>query len=157
MLVSFKPLLAALCLFSTIILYGRNSTSHSGQDDVIAQAYTETQKTITRLPYENENDAAIPVSNRFTAPDRNSRILQATMMFGHNYKGLNERALQSHAEHASRWGYGNHVLTREIVGAGEIEGEGEWKKYIFSKILYILRIMTMELEKPRDKRAEWIV
>ena len=79
------------------------------------------------------------------------------MMFGHNYKGLNERTLQSHAEHAKRWGYGNHVLTREIVGAGEIEGEGEWNKFIFSKLLYILRIMIMELEKPRDKRAEWIV
>ena len=79
------------------------------------------------------------------------------MMFGHNYKGVNERTLQSHAKHARIWGYGDHVLTREIVGAGEVEGEGEWNKYIFSKLLYILRIMIMELEKPREERAEWIV
>ena len=79
------------------------------------------------------------------------------MMFGHNYKGLNEGTLQSHAEHARIWGYRDHVLTREIVGAGSIEGEGEWKKYIFSKILYILKILVLELEKPREERAEWIV
>ena len=91
------------------------------------------------------------------ARNRVSKILQATMMFGHNYKGLNERALQSHAQHAELWGYGDRVLTREIVGAGEVEGEGVWNKYIFSKILYVLKIMIIELEKPREERAEWIV
>ena len=155
MLASFKPLLATLCLFSTILLYRRKSCLHPCQEGAHARSYTKAQKMINSCPY--GNGAALPVPYKNITQDSIPRILQATMMFGHNYKGLNERTLQSHAEHASRWGYGNHVLTREIVGAGAIEGEGEWNTFIFSKLLYIMRIMIMELEKPRDERAEWIV
>lgn len=157
MLASFKPLLATLCLFSTVLLYGRNSCScsRSCHDDALAHSYAKKQRPLNPFPY--EDGAAIPISDKVTTQDRTSKILQASMMFGHNYKGLNERTLQSHADHATRWGYGNHVLRREIVGAGEIEGEGDWNKFIFSKLLYILKIMIAEMDKPRDKRAEWIV
>lgn len=155
MLASFKPLLAALCLFSTTLLYARKSYLQLCQESAHAKSYTTTQKIITPSPY--ENGAAIPIPYENITQNSTPRILQASMMFGHNYKGLNERMLQRHAEHAKRWGYGNHVLTREIVGAGEVDGEGEWNKFIFSKLLYILRFMVMEMEKPRDQRAEWIV
>lgn len=153
MLTSSKSLVATLFLLSTIALYGRNLSSRSAQDGAFEQS--NVYESTTTSSYGNV--AELPDPSNTIAQDRTPRILQATMMFGHNFEGLNERTLQSHAEHATRWGYGNHVLKMAIVGAGEVGGEGVWTKYIFSKILYILKIMTMELEKPRNKRAEWIV
>ena len=77
--------------------------------------------------------------------------MQATMMFGDKYNGLNERALQSHIDHAKRWGYGDYILRREIVGAGQ------WDKLIFSKLLHVLNLILEELKRPREERAEWVV
>ena len=153
MLAPFKLLLAILCLLSTIGLYVRKLSSSPALD----LAFPQSNALESTTPSSSENDAAIPNPSSTMARNRVSRILQATMMFGHNYKGLNERTLQSHAQHAKLWGYGDRVLTREIVGAGEVEGEGVWNKYIFSKILYVLKITIIELEKPREERAEWIV
>ena len=153
MLAPFKLLLAILCLLSTIGLYVRNLSSSPALDVALPQSNAPESTT----PSSYKNDAAVPNPSSTMARNRVSKILQATMMFGHNYKGLNERTLQSHAQHAELWGYGDRVLTREIVGAGEVEGEGVWNKYIFSKILYVLKTMIIELEKPREERAEWIV
>ena len=153
MLAIFKSLLATLCLLSTIALYRCDVRLNAAQGVASAPLYTQE---ITTAP-SFENGSAIQESSLTRARNPMPRIIQATMMFGHNYKGLNERILQNHAEHAKRWGYENHVLTREIVGAGEVEGEGEWKKYIFSKIVYVLKFMIMELEKPREERAGWIM
>ena len=153
MLAQFKSLLVTLCLLSTIVLYRLDPSRSPVLDVAVVQEYT-TEPTTPSI-YEDGAAALNPSKN--TAQNRPPKILQATMMFGHNYKGMNERPLQSHAEHAKDWGYGNHVLIREIVGAGEVEGEGDWNKFIFSKILYILRIMITELEKPREERAEWVV
>ncbi len=83
--------------------------------------------------------------------EKRSKILQATMMFGDKYKGLNERTLQSHVDHAKRWGYGDHILRREIVGAGQ------WDKFIFSKLLHVQDLIMGELKKEREERAEWVV
>lgn len=58
-------------------------------------------------------------SNSNVSKEKRSRILQATMMFGDKYIGLNERILQSHVDRAKRWGYGDYILRREIVGAGQ--------------------------------------
>ena len=154
MLAPFKLPLAILCLLSTIGLYVRKLSSSPALD--LAFPQSDALESTTPSSYD-ENDAAIPNPSSTMARNRVSKILQATMMFGHNYRGLNERTLQSHARHAKLWGYGDRVLTREIVGAGEVEGEGVWNKYIFSKILYVLKIMIIELEKPREERAEWIV
>lgn len=78
------------------------------------------------------------------------RILQATMFFG-DFLGDNQRTLQSHIEHANRWGYGNYILRREIVGAGQ------WDKYIFSKELLLLELIMGQLKRPREERAEWVM
>lgn len=53
-------------------------------------------------------------------------------MFGNKYVVINERTLQSHIDHANCWGYGYHILRREIVGADQ------WDKFIFSNILRVL-------------------
>ena len=153
MLAPFKPLFATLCLLSTVVLYRLDPRTNPAQNvDFVQESIPES----TALsPFENGAAASNPSNS--TAQNRSPKIIQATMMFGHNYIGMNERTVQSHAQHAKFWGYGDHVLARELVGAGEVEGEGEWNKYIFSKILYVLRIMIAELEKPRGERAEWIV
>lgn len=123
MLAQFKSLLATLCLLSTVVLYHLDPSRNLVPAVAIVQDFTPE----SAAPSSYEDGIAAPdLSNSTRLP----RILQATMMFGHNYKGMNERPLQSHAEHAKGWGYGNHVLTREIVGAGEVEGEGEWNKFI---------------------------
>ena len=83
--------------------------------------------------------------------ERRPRILQATMIFGNTFTGLNERILKSHADHAKRWGYRDHILRREIVGAGQ------WDRFIFSKVLHVLDLIIEELKKPRAERAEWVV
>ncbi len=83
--------------------------------------------------------------------EKRSKILQATMMFGDKYRGLNERTLQSHVDHAKRWGYGDHILRQEIVGAGQ------WDKFIFSKLLHVQNLIMGELKRPREERAEWVV
>ena len=72
-------------------------------------------------------------------------------MFGDSFSGFNERTLQSHVDHAKRWGYEDHTLRREIVGAGQ------WDKFIFSKILHILDLIIGELKRPIEERAEWVV
>ena len=72
-------------------------------------------------------------------------------MFGDKYTGLNEKTLQSHIDHAERWGYEDHILRREIVGAGE------WDKFIFCKILHVLDLIIRELKRPREDRAQWIM
>lgn len=78
------------------------------------------------------------------------RILQATMFFG-DYLGDNQRTLQSHIDHANRWGYGNYILRREMVGAGQ------WDKFIFSKLLLLLELIMEQLKRPREERAEWVM
>ena len=71
------------------------------------------------------------------------------MMFGDKYIGLKERNLQSHVDHAKRWGYEDHILRREVVGAGQ------WNKFIFSKILHVLNLIMGGLKRPTEERAEW--
>ena len=151
MLAPLKSLIVAACLLITVFLYDRGLSSSPAYDVVVVQSNTPD-------PVSDAYGATIAESNNnIVDGSKPSKIIQATMMFGHNYKGLNERTLQSHVEHAKRWGYGDHILTREVVGARQVEGEGEWNRYIFSKILYILKLMVMELERPREERAEWIV
>ena len=73
------------------------------------------------------------------------------MIFGGTFIGFNERTLQSHVDHAERWGYGDRVLRREIVGVGQ------WDKFIFSKVLHVLDLIIGELKRPKGERAEWVV
>ncbi|CAD6582119.1 MAG: hypothetical protein ASARMPREDX12_000761 [Alectoria sarmentosa] len=103
------------------------------------------EKPPQATPPPRGNSTATADASNTTAQEYHVRTLQASKVFRHTYKGLNVRKLQSHTEHAKRQGYGDYMPVREIVGIGEIEGEDEWKKDIFSKGLDILKVMITEL------------
>lgn len=56
-----------------------------------------------------------------------------------------ERALKSHERHAARWGYPFYVLKRD-------EGCGFW-----TKLVYMMSILGLELQKDPDERVEWLM
>ena len=163
MLASLKFLVTFSCLVGTFFLYTNTQLPASSDDRIIAPSDTpearivNPQPDITQIaPSSNKHPSTaqhVPNSNQtcHVPEERRPRILQATMMFGDKFNGVNERTLQSHVDHAKRWGYGDHILRREIVGAGE------WDKFIFSKILHVLDLILGELKKPRAERAEWVV
>ena len=164
MLGSSKALLTSLCLVCTFFLYVHDHISRSPDDYVIAPSTTseevivDSQTSTPQSALSSKNTSAhavlIPDAKNHTSDvseEKRSRILQATMMFGNKYTGLNERTLQSHVDHAKRWGYGDHILRREIVGAGQ------WDKFIFSKILHVLNLIIGELKRPKEERAEWVM
>ena len=161
LLASSKSLLTYLCFACTLFLYTHNHFTNSPEDKSSAtseKTIFDSQPNATQIAIPSNNVSASADSVPET-PDRTSdvsgknrpKILQATMMFGDKYDGLNERTLQSHVDHAKRWGYGDFILRREIVGAGQ------WDKLIFSKVLHVLNLIVEELKRPREERAEWVV
>ena len=164
LLASSKSILTYLCFACILFLYTHNHFTTSPEDESAASSTTSEKAIFDSQP--NANQIAISFMNGSAptdivpeTPDRTSsvpredrpKILQATMMFGDKYDGLNERTLQSHVDHAKRWGYGDYILRREIVGAGQ------WDKLIFSKLLHILTLIIEELKRPKEERAEWVV
>ena len=164
MLASVKFSLTFFCLVWTFFLYKYNRFSTPANDYAVAppnsseviiidpQAST-AQSAVSSNSSSTHAEFVPEAANRGSnvSEKNRSRILQATMMFGNTYLGLNERTLQSHSDHAKRWGYGDHILRREIVGTGQ------WDKFIFSKILHLLNLIIGELKKPMKERAEWVV
>ena len=164
MLASSKALLTFLCLVCTFFLYVHDHFSRSPNDYVVApstkseeiiiDSQTSTQQIALSSNKTSAHADIVLENNTHTSDvfeEKRSRILQATMMFGDKYIGVNERTLQSHVDHAKRWGYGDHILRREIVGAGQ------WDKFIFSKILHVLNLIIGELKRPKEERAEWVM
>ncbi len=164
MLATSKLLLTFSCLVCTLIFYTYDHFSTSSSHYAVAPS--DTSETIVfEVPPSRPQLALPPDSppiaaasgpkdlNQISNVSRETRprVLQATMMFGDSYSGLNERTLQSHVDHAKRWGYEDHTLRREIVGAGQ------WDKFMFSKILHILDLIIGELKRPIEERAEWVV
>lgn len=164
MLASSKSLLTFICLVCTYFLYTHDHFTTSPNDLAIAPSATseaivfDSQPSTPQISSSSSNHSApadlVPETTNHTSDvseEKRPRILQATMMFGDKYIGLNERTLQSHVDHAKRWGYGDHLLRREIVGAGQ------WDKFIFSKLLHMLNLIMEELKRPREEQAEWVV
>lgn len=164
MLASSKSLLTFICLVCTYFLYTHDHFTTSPNDLAVAPSATseaivfDSQSSTPQISSSSRNHSApadlVPETTNHTSDvseEKRPRILQATMMFGDKYIGLNERTLQSHVDHAKRWGYGDHLLRREIVGAGQ------WDKFIFSKLLHMLNLIMEELKRPREEQAEWVV
>ena len=164
LLVSSKLLLTYLCLVCTFFLYTYDQFSASSSVDTDAPWNTSEAIVFNArlLKPPNLQFSEQPLATVDPVPDpmyhssnvskeRRPRILQATMIFGNTFTGVNERILQSHVDHAKRWGYRDHILRREIVGAGQ------WDRFIFSKVLHILDLIIAELKKPKAERAEWVV
>ena len=163
MLASVKFSLTLFCLVWIFSLYNYNHFSIPSNDYDVAPPNTSEVIIVNPQTSAAQNDVSsntssshaefvLEAANRGNVSEKNrARILQATMMFGNTYLGLNERTLQTHSDHAKRWGYGDHILRREIVGTGQ------WDKFIFSKILHLLNLIIGELKKPTKERAEWVV
>ena len=161
MLGSSKLLLTLSCLLCTLFLYSHNhfpfSSAVTPLNATEPIAPESSSKTPQNAPSSTNPtapaDCILKPTNHtdHVAQEKRPRILQATMMFGDKYVGLNERTLQSHVDHAKRWGYGDYLLSREIVGAGQ------WDKFIFCKILHVLDLIIGESKKPKEERAEWVV
>ena len=132
---------------SQIALPSKNPSAH--RDSVSETTDSISDGSEKKQPADFVSKTANSTSD--VSEEKRSKILQATMMFGDKYQGLNERTLQSHVDHAKRWGYGDHILRREIVGAGQ------WDKFIFSKLLHVQNLILGELKRPREERAEWVV
>ena len=96
-------------------------------------------------------DASDENGDRDSDKPKSSKILQAVMLAGDLDTSLFERMLATHEIHSKRWGYGVRKLQRFI------RGHGDWHESIFSKPLYILQLLTTEMGKAEDQRAEWIV
>ena len=82
---------------------------------------------------------------------KTSKILQAVMLAGDLETTLFERMLATHEAHSKRWGYKTGLLRHFI------RGHGDWYESIFSKPLYILQLLTTEIGKAEEERAEWIM
>ena len=164
MLGSSKALLAFLCLVCTFFFYVHDHFSRSPNDYVVESSnkseeiIVDSQTSTPQIALSsNETSAHTGIvletksQTSHVSEEKRHRFLQATMMFGNKYVGVNEKTLQSHVDHAIRWGYGDRILRREIVGAGQ------WDKFIFSKILHVLNLIIGELKRPKEERAEWVM
>jgi hypothetical protein len=65
------------------------------------------------------------------------------MIYGNN--SIYERALDTHREHSRRLGYPLFVLRTPIL-------DGVWNKYAI-----LLSVLLQELEKPLDRRLQWLL
>lgn len=90
------------------------------------------------------------LQNRLTRIIANSDIPQSqpivgkvTMIYGNN--SIYERALETHQEHSRRLGYPLLVLHRPIL-------DGTFNKYAI-----LLSAMLQELQKPPDRRLQWLL
>lgn len=70
-------------------------------------------------------------------------IGKVTMLYGNNL--VYERAFQTHQEHSHRWGYPLLALRNPVL-------DGVWNKNFV-----LLSALVQELEKPPDRRLQWLL
>lgn len=58
-----------------------------------------------------------------------------------------EKSIQTHVNHGYKWGVPTHILKESLVGEGSY----------FNKPAFLLSLMLNEMQKPKEKRAEWIM
>lgn len=68
---------------------------------------------------------------------------KVTMIYGNN--SIYESALDTHKEHCRRLRYPLFVLRKPIL-------DGVWNKYAI-----LLSVLLQELEKPVDRRLQWLL
>lgn len=70
-------------------------------------------------------------------------IGKVTMLYGNS--SVYERAFRTHEEHSRRLGYPLLTLRKPVL-------EGVWNKYVV-----LLSAIVQELEKPVDRRLQWLL
>ena len=86
------------------------------------------------------------------------RILQTTMLLGDQSNNITERCVQTHLEHAEKWGYKTIVLRRDFMSFEHQNGaNSNYPKLLWDKALHMLSLLLDELKKPDHLRAEWLM
>lgn len=70
-------------------------------------------------------------------------IGKVTMLYGNT--SVYERAFRTHEEHSRRLGYPLLTLRKPVL-------DGVWNKYFV-----LLSVLMQELEKPADRRLQWLL
>ena len=83
--------------------------------------------------------------------NKGSRIRQASIMIGDQHKLIFEPCMETHLNHARKWGYPTHILKHDL------SGKAGWIRFVLEKSLHILSLLVSEMAKASHERADWIV
>ena len=157
-----KVLLTFLVFFTSLfaIFQFRNATKFGRGPQ--SEIHDHEPATRPHCAHQNETNPRPTLHSKASAPhqtpidnipygDAGPRIRQVTMRFGGSPNEIDEQSLDTHVEHGKQWGYPTHILRQNIVDSDD------WLEFCFSKPLYMLSLLTSEMAKPEDERAEWLV
>ena len=122
-----------------------SSVAH--KDQSIAKTFSMTLST-TYNDGASAFDPLLPDTLRPKIRQVSMRVYNAT---NKTNDALDERCMATHFEYGKRWGYPTHILREDV------KGKGQWNELLFSKPLYMLSLTIVEMAKPVDERAEWLV
>lgn len=89
-------------------------------------------------------NGTLEIEPNTTALDKTTRFAKITVASGFE-DILYEKALQTHIDHAEKWGY-KLYMARENAADG-----------MFNKVAYIMTVLLNELYKPAEERVEWLL
>lgn len=112
---------------------------------VASNSSTKPSKALTHF---STIDPLLPDVLRPKIRQVSMRVYNAT---NETNNALDERCMNTHLEYGRKWGYPSHILREDV------RGKGQWRELIFSKPLYMLSLAVLEMAKPADERAEWLV
>lgn len=97
-----------------------------------------------------EVEVHIP-DNMIQSWKKGSRIRQASMIIGDQHKLIFEPSMETHLDHARKWGYPTHILKHDL------SGKAGWIRLVLEKSLHVLSLLVSEMAKASHERADWIV
>ncbi|CAD6577901.1 MAG: hypothetical protein ASARMPRED_008449 [Alectoria sarmentosa] len=83
--------------------------------------------------------------------NKGSRIRQASVMIGDQHKLIFEPCMETHLDHARKWGYPTHILKHDL------SGKAGWIRLVLEKSLHILSLLVSEMAKASHERADWVI
>lgn len=89
-------------------------------------------------------NGTLEIKPNTTVGDKQPRFAKVAVASGFE-DILYERALQTHIDHAEKWGYPLY-MARENAADG-----------MFNKVAYIMTVLLNELYKPAEERVEWLL
>lgn len=142
--VTFVALLLFACFQFCIFRLQTYHFPHRVQS-VVSNSSTNSPKNLTHC---STLDPLLPDVLRPKIRQVSMRVYNAT---DETHNALDERCMNTHLEYGRKWGYPSHILREDV------RGKGQWRELIFSKPLYMLSLAVIEMSKPADERAEWLV
>ena len=97
-----------------------------------------------------EVEVHIP-ENMMQSWKKGPRIRQASIIIGDQHKSIFEPCMETHLDHARKWGYPTHILKHDL------SGKAGWIRLVLEKSLHVLSLLVSEMAKASHERADWIV